>query len=527
MDRADTIDNVDVQVAAPSGAPVELQLAPISMFDDRYVRVNGTTIFGTIAAAAAATVSALVLSISVAGYYDVGDGGGSLYKRVSAAPAHSGYFRSANGVFFEYVPIGNEINVKQFGAKCDGVTADQAAVNGVFDYLRNIVGDAFENPLILRTPFRVRIPGYCRVETSVNATQLRARGVQIVGPGILHGAVPNTKAVLDLSDSRWITVRDLIIFGDTVTVPKIGIQNCVGATRVSDLFRFENVCLAGMFTLTGYYGYGIESTTYVNFYCWNNNTASPATTYCAMFDGTNKAGVTSDFVTVNANTSTSYNDAHLIMADFRKVGGGPAVYLRRVTSLEMQAGYVACVNGPGIVCDFDAFGAPDLKLEVHVETTGVQSAIRFDGVNCTLRGFKFRDYSVYVTDNVFAIGTGPTLITLVDADIYIGGFTATPTGVFSDVTKFAFKGGKYFCQDETYMNVPTIFWGTLSSDTRTTIVAANYTVAGLPAGKAKGEQAFATNGRCTGQGGGAGTGVLCFWNGTIWVACDSGAQVAA
>ena len=42
-----------------------------------------------------------------------------------------------------------------------------------------------------------------------------------------------------------------------------------------------------------------------------------------------------------------------------------------------------------------------------------------------------------------------------------------------------------------------------------------------------GAQVFASNGRKNGEGGGTGTGVLCFYDGTAWRACDTGATVAA
>jgi hypothetical protein len=54
----------------------------------------------------------------------------------------------------------------------------------------------------------------------------------------------------------------------------------------------------------------------------------------------------------------------------------------------------------------------------------------------------------------------------------------------------------------------------------------SYAVASLPSGQA-GDAAFASNGRKNGEGGGAGTGVLAFHDGTAWRACDTGATVAA
>lgn len=53
-----------------------------------------------------------------------------------------------------------------------------------------------------------------------------------------------------------------------------------------------------------------------------------------------------------------------------------------------------------------------------------------------------------------------------------------------------------------------------------------YAVASLPSGVA-GMLAFATDGRKNGEGGGSGTGVLVFFDGTAWRACDTGATVAA
>lgn len=55
----------------------------------------------------------------------------------------------------------------------------------------------------------------------------------------------------------------------------------------------------------------------------------------------------------------------------------------------------------------------------------------------------------------------------------------------------------------------------------------SYTVAGLPAAGTAARVAFASNGRKAGEGGGAGTGVLVFDDGTAWRACDTGATVAA
>lgn len=53
-----------------------------------------------------------------------------------------------------------------------------------------------------------------------------------------------------------------------------------------------------------------------------------------------------------------------------------------------------------------------------------------------------------------------------------------------------------------------------------------FTVATLPTGYTGGF-IFVTNGRKVGEGSGAGTGVVCSWNGSNWITIDAGTTVAA
>ena len=54
----------------------------------------------------------------------------------------------------------------------------------------------------------------------------------------------------------------------------------------------------------------------------------------------------------------------------------------------------------------------------------------------------------------------------------------------------------------------------------------NYTVDTLPSRPIEGDTAYASNGRKNGEGAGAGTGVLVFFDGSNWIACDSGQPVS-
>ena len=84
-------------------------------------------LYDTRADLAAAAVPAPVQAVRTAGYAAVGDGGGALYRRVGAEPAHNLKVQSSDGAWWELVPEHGQINVKQAGAVGDGVTDDGQA----------------------------------------------------------------------------------------------------------------------------------------------------------------------------------------------------------------------------------------------------------------------------------------------------------------------------------------------------------------------------------------------------------------
>ena len=70
--------------------------------------------------------------------------------------------------------------------------------------------------------------------------------------------------------------------------------------------------------------------------------------------------------------------------------------------------------------------------------------------------------------------------------------------------------------------------GDLSGNVGLALYRVKCAVADLPAtGNTEGDWAYALNGRKTGEGSGAGTGVPVWWSNGAWVAADSGATVAA
>lgn len=89
-----------------------------------------TSSAGTRAAAVSASVDSSIQWLQTEGYAAIGDGGGGLYKKVVSAPAHSGYFQSTDGAYWELQ--GPVVTLENFGAKGDGTTDDTTAVINAF-----------------------------------------------------------------------------------------------------------------------------------------------------------------------------------------------------------------------------------------------------------------------------------------------------------------------------------------------------------------------------------------------------------
>ncbi|WP_069112255.1 peptidase G2 autoproteolytic cleavage domain-containing protein [Jiangella alba] len=83
----------------------------------------------------AAAVDPAVDFLQTQGYHAAGDGGGALYQRVTAQPAHAGALQSADGAWWEL--LSPEPNPVMFGAAADGTTADDAVFQDLETYTQN------------------------------------------------------------------------------------------------------------------------------------------------------------------------------------------------------------------------------------------------------------------------------------------------------------------------------------------------------------------------------------------------------
>jgi hypothetical protein len=141
--------DVEADRQAVETAADAVETAQITTLDARDVAVAardvavsaaGSTqaLWDTRAAAMAANIPAPVQYLRTAGYATVGDGGGALYKRISAPGASKPWhFQSTDGAWWQLAEAA--VTPEHLGAKGDGVADDTAALNNALLFSRRVV----------------------------------------------------------------------------------------------------------------------------------------------------------------------------------------------------------------------------------------------------------------------------------------------------------------------------------------------------------------------------------------------------
>jgi hypothetical protein len=328
---------------------------------------------------------------------------------------------------------GDVVNVKDFGAKGDGLNDDAAAINAAVAYLRGLRGTG-EPAGHLVFP-----QGRYIVESTINLTRLNSRYIVIDGAGAVLVGRTEGKPVVDALGTRYLRIRDLSIEGDAIRVPSIGIQIGRIDTTVrdsSDNITLDEIFVSGSFSFTALYNLNAETSMFTRVNLWNSYPA--ANSYALVQDGLNHWRAHSDFVAENAPTDTpqSFNENLFISADIRHFGGGTPIWMAQTSRHQFINSYTANTKGTNAVMLYSINSTDQnlmLDLDMHIETSSVSDALLLTGPNANpvLFGLRLRDHYSFATRSLFRADTGIKSISLQAARIEIGGFASPSARVFA------------------------------------------------------------------------------------------------
>lgn len=188
---------------------------------------SGAT-FNTRGLAQLANIAAGTQFVQTAGYGAVGDGGGAMY--VPAGGSTAGGFQSADGQWWSIT--GREFDIRQFGAKCDGATFDDAAI-----------ADADSIATVAGVP--LRFPGKT---IAISGTLTPRANAHWIGAGERLTVIAPSSATLTAFNivNDGVSIEEMgIVFSNTRTGASVTFEvNTTGPTklrRIRVLFGGTNI----------------------------------------------------------------------------------------------------------------------------------------------------------------------------------------------------------------------------------------------------------------------------------------------
>lgn len=315
------------------------------------------------------------------------------------------------------------VNVKDYGAKCDGVTDDAAAINAAVTALeaRTYAGSSPAARLVFPG-------GGCAVHSTINLTNLSSTNVTIDGAGTMLFGYTKSAPVINALGMRYVTVRDLSIWGEGGSLPTVGIQIGLGSNAVpADSNTFDNIHLLGSYSLAAFYNYASELTTFDHVIFQNNYTPSGSACYTLIEDGINHFGLSP---TRAADTMTSFTANLFKNATVTASNGCTPAWIASASFHKWITSYIANYSGSGYeVVLWAATGGAFVQddLDIHFETTPTD-IFYLTGSNTmpTLVGFRYRDELNQATDSIFKLDPAFTAASLVGGSLEIGQFLSSP-----------------------------------------------------------------------------------------------------
>jgi len=357
------------------------------------------------------------------------------------------------------------IDVRIFGARGDGITDDTTAINAALDAVRASGTQPNQTVCLLFPSGRYVVTG------PLNFTGIANHDTPVVIDG--RGSqlwLKSTGAVVDCFSSRWVTFRDLAIYGDPTTPPRIGIQLGRIATQQGDFITFINVKCSGHFTFAALYNWASE--TFTGYACTFNNNRVAANAFCVVQDGNNHWAASSTFVTVGFPTESrqSNNSCTFHECTMQGQGTNGNVWMSNVNAHAFRRCYASNSTGPIFVLYQDAgsfAAAALLEIECHCETGAIQTMLRFTGaagVTFALAiGLMLSDYDMPASISVLGIDGASALTTV---EIREAKFTISGNcpALFDTPSKYVVRAHEALLSDGMWA-LPALWAGPVSNVT--------------------------------------------------------------
>jgi hypothetical protein len=349
--------------------------------------------------------------VYVRGHTDIGDGGEGHFEFIGGAAA--GTYTDDNGITI--IPsagdgsgawirqdIKGEVFVDWFNGTGDGVTNDYTAIQAAMDYAReHSMGVAFNEGVYLS-------------ETTVFAGETIAnrsrRGIKYIrGAGMKLTTLLGASAgnpVLDMTGSRWYSIKDIAIEGDTSSIPNVGylaarLDYDTGTGDAPSVGECElhRVEITGEFSIAALYTYGSEEQFFNECIFRNERTAGESTIYITDTNETHSiasVGTTIAGTTTNAQQSNiGHYFNNCMVFDYTAVNAPEsAIYLKAGKTFKFENCFIYLGNtgkidpymfnldqetSSGLIADikiidnyFEQLSSNDTEVYIGAKVTGIQ-----------------------------------------------------------------------------------------------------------------------------------------------------------
>ena len=383
------------------------------------------------------------------------------------------------------------VDVRDYGAACDGTGDDGPAFNAATAALRSRVrSGASVNALLTWRNCKAII------RTTINLTGIRSGLVTIDGAGGELIGYTTRKPVIDAMQSEALHLRDISIFGVSgVAEPNIGIQ--IGRSYQGDpagAIEADNLSVNGAYTFAAFYNFGSEFSKFNNLYV--NNTqlaigvvgqqcfglvqdgsnhfnlptlASLPITHPAISGSPNPSQANGQFAPIDA--FESFNDDLFINPQITTSGGCTPIWLGSTSGHKFVGGYASSFSGltPATSSRYEVIlwnatgaGRENRSLDFdnfHTETN-LTDIFYVTGPNLApvLRGFRINEFYEQAANSLFKLDPTIATATLDGLDLRISMYQNAATKVFDNSALWT-VAGNYVSSDPGHWNSPATFNG--------------------------------------------------------------------